>query len=351
MVDMDTDFFKSTDNFTKTASISSIQIVKSNLNFTPKVTIAIPTYKRAPLLKEAIDSAINQVGYEFYDIIVVDNDPERGCETEKLLMDYNSKRISYYKNSENIGMAGNWNRLFELAKGDYVVMLHDDDLILPSFLEECIFFVNKEPDLGIINPLKISFTKPLTKFEIESYTQGNLNKIATLKRLFDIDNYFSYSLGPPSGTLFNKKAVLKIGGFNNDYFPSIDYFFSTLFSLHFSVYVLNRYLTLYRYDCNESLKESTMRSFIVNDFYLRKSILKKYMLPEFLAKKFLANTSILFINNCKSINNNFQFNLDELNITKSSLIESRVINFLVKIHMKFLKFILLNKIFIKQYFS
>jgi glycosyltransferase involved in cell wall biosynthesis len=39
------------------------------------VTIAIPTFKRAKFLKEAVDSAINQVRYTDYDIIVVANKP------------------------------------------------------------------------------------------------------------------------------------------------------------------------------------------------------------------------------------------------------------------------------------
>ena len=45
-------------------------------------------------------------------------------------------RISYYKNKENLGMFGNWNRCLELARGEWVCILHSDDKIMPNYIEE-----------------------------------------------------------------------------------------------------------------------------------------------------------------------------------------------------------------------
>ena len=158
MVDKNTNFFEIVDNFAKIENIESICVFESNLDFIPKVTIAIPTFNRTDLLKEAIDSALNQINYSNYDVVVVDNNPQRGCETEKLMISYEDSRLSYYKNRENIQMTGNWNRLFTLAKGEYVVMLHDDDLLFPDFLKECISLIDNEPKIGILKPLSKSFS-------------------------------------------------------------------------------------------------------------------------------------------------------------------------------------------------
>ena len=318
MIDKDTDFFKITNNFSKTASVLSNEIIKSNLDFKPKVTIAIPTYKRATLLKEAIDSAINQTGYEFYDIIVVDNDPERGCETERLLLSYNDKRITYYKNSENIGMAGNWNRLFELAIGDYVVMLHDDDLILSSFLSKCMHFVDKKRDVGIVRPISRLFNDTLTheqiqQFEKDSDITGGCKWRGEFKRIFDIDNCLNFALGPPTGCLFNKKVVFDIGGYNDNFYPSQDYCFALLFSCHYKIYVLKKTLTLYRWGANESINISTRKSFAIDAYYLRKSIFKKYGLPKYIADRYL----YCFIDIHKDLNLSFDFD-------KSTLIHKNI---------------------------
>ena len=67
MIDHNTDFFKIEDNFARTANIPSIAITESKLDFVPKVTIAIPTYKRAELLKESLNSAINQINFNDYE--------------------------------------------------------------------------------------------------------------------------------------------------------------------------------------------------------------------------------------------------------------------------------------------
>lgn len=108
-----------------------------------KITIAIPTYKRAILLREAIDSCLQQKTNIPFNILIVDNDPQRNCETEELIASYVSKNISYYKNTENLGPTGNWNKLFELADTEFVTMLHDDDLLEEDYIEKMTLIIEK----------------------------------------------------------------------------------------------------------------------------------------------------------------------------------------------------------------
>ena len=63
------DIFKIVDNITPLRDIESIRVFKNKLDHTPFFTIAIPTYKRAGLLKEAIDSALNQEGFEDFNVM------------------------------------------------------------------------------------------------------------------------------------------------------------------------------------------------------------------------------------------------------------------------------------------
>ena len=273
MIDKHTDFFEITDNFAKTANVSSTQILKSALDFKPKVTIAIPTYKRAALLKEAIDSAINQITNESYDIIVVDNDPERGCKTEQLMLSYDNKKISYYKNSENIGMAGNWNRLFELAEGEYVVMLHDDDLLFNDFLNTVSQFWLIEKDNYDLIYFPFVIYNDLNGIGNQKRFPNKKYKKLTLKYY---DFLFENIVGPPIGMIVKKSIFIDLGGFDIEFYPSLDYHFYIKSSFYYnSCKLWGNPISIYRIFDNESLKKETLFGFVEKDLILKKNILKK----------------------------------------------------------------------------
>ena len=81
----------------------------------PKVSVLIPTYNYAHILDETIESVLAQT-YTDFELIIVDNCSQDNTEhvVSKYLID---KRVSYHRNSQNIGLAGNWNKCLELARG------------------------------------------------------------------------------------------------------------------------------------------------------------------------------------------------------------------------------------------
>lgn len=115
----------------------------------PLVTIAIPTYNRADTyLKHTLQSALEQ-SYENLEIIVSDN-----CSadhTEQVVNEFNDSRIRYVKHSQNIGHFNNFKFCIEQARGDYFLLLQDDDLIDQDFVDACMKTVNySSMDIGII---------------------------------------------------------------------------------------------------------------------------------------------------------------------------------------------------------
>ncbi|WNM60289.1 glycosyltransferase family 2 protein [Candidatus Nitrospira neomarina] len=115
----------------------------------PLVTIAIPTYNRADTyLKHTLHSAINQ-SYKNLEIIVSDN-----CSadhTEQVVNEFNDSRIRYEKHSQNIGHFNNFKYCIEQARGDYFLLLQDDDLIDEDFVDVCLKTVNYSlMDIGVI---------------------------------------------------------------------------------------------------------------------------------------------------------------------------------------------------------
>ena len=105
-------------------------------------TIAIPTYNRAGLLKRAIKSALDQT-YTDFEVLVSDN--ASTDDTPKLLA---SMPVRVVRQITNVGIISNWNTCLREARGRYVVILSDDDLIEPDFLQRAAAVL--EPGVSVI---------------------------------------------------------------------------------------------------------------------------------------------------------------------------------------------------------
>ena len=311
MTDQNTDFFAYVDNFAKINGVESVKVFGDE-DPSVEYTIAIPTYKRTEYLKEAIDSALNQ-DYTFsYNIIVVDNNPERGDGTEMMMDSYkNAKNLSYYKNAENIGMGGNWNRLFQLSKTKWVVMLHDDDVLYPFFISRCDELVKKlGEDVGIIKPKEDHEYKPHEK------EKGDL------KRLYDLDFYYGNSYGTPSGMLFYRDKVIESGGYNQDFYPTLDYCFHVRFASTYSFYFYTEPLMYYRIGVNESIKPSVQKQWLIDASYLIRQLLKRYHVPSYIADGFVARRTMRCHQELqRRWKTKFSLELDEIGLRQVSVIK------------------------------
>ncbi|MGI9301316.1 MAG: glycosyltransferase family 2 protein [Gammaproteobacteria bacterium] len=114
----------------------------------PLVTISIPTYSRADgHLREALESARTQT-YPHLEIVVADNaSPDN---TADYVTGLNDPRIRFYRHANALSVNDNFNFCAEQANGAYVLLLHDDDVIDPDFVEVCMDAVNDNTDVGII---------------------------------------------------------------------------------------------------------------------------------------------------------------------------------------------------------
>lgn len=94
----------------------------------PTVTYALMCYQHVPYVARAVRSALRQQGRPL-DILISDDASTDGtvAEIEKAIADYRGPhRVRLNRNETNMGMA-HFNRLLELAEGDYIVIAHGDD--------------------------------------------------------------------------------------------------------------------------------------------------------------------------------------------------------------------------------
>ncbi len=110
-----------------------------------KVSVIIPTYNRAEMVGEAVQSALNQ-SYPHVEVIVVDDGSTDG--TEELVRREFGDRIRYLY-QENSGRSRARNRGIEAATGDAFIFLDSDDWLLPNAAEDGVAFLQAHPDVEV----------------------------------------------------------------------------------------------------------------------------------------------------------------------------------------------------------
>ncbi len=113
-----------------------------------KYSILVPTYK-SEYLTQCIDSVLSQT-FDDWELVVVNDDSP--FDIDSIMAIYEDQRISYYKNETNYGLlrlVENWNHCLEYAKGEYVMCIGDDDMLLPNCLEDYNMLIDKYPGKNV----------------------------------------------------------------------------------------------------------------------------------------------------------------------------------------------------------
>jgi glycosyltransferase involved in cell wall biosynthesis len=246
-----------------------------------QLTICITTYKRPRLLKEAIQSAVNQATDIPYRIIVVDNDSDfNNTEVLEIVQSFPQQNLSYYKNKENLGAGGNMNRGIVLAKTKWAALLHDDDVLLENYVKEISAVLEKYgKDLDAVSPnYKILDTRQLSQIDNRKWYDAvflalkmcyKAIRYITIvswhrKRLIRLPLWGNAVLGdiygPPScGIAFRRTVFISSGGFDvMTPRPSNDWFFFIYFSQKYRFVKFRTILSLYRFEDNDTFRPKTM---------------------------------------------------------------------------------------------
>lgn len=113
----------------------------------PAVSVIVTTYNREELLKETIQSILNQT-YTDFELIVVDN--FSNYDFFKVIEEFGDARIKPFQNANNGIIAVNRNYGISKAKGRYIAFCDDDDLWKPEKLQIQIDTINSRRDVWLV---------------------------------------------------------------------------------------------------------------------------------------------------------------------------------------------------------
>lgn len=117
----------------------------------PKVSIGMPIYNGEKFLEEVLDCILGQ-SFADFELIISDNASQD--RSQEICEAYAAKdnRVCYKRNLENIGAAKNFNRVFELSRGDYFKWAAADDLMSADYFERCVEVMENESDVVVCYP-------------------------------------------------------------------------------------------------------------------------------------------------------------------------------------------------------
>jgi glycosyltransferase involved in cell wall biosynthesis len=117
----------------------------------PKVSIGLPVYNGEQYLAETIDSILAQT-YENFELIISDNCSTDGSREICRRYVERDSRVRFFPNEINKGWAGNYCRVFELARGPYFRWAPADDVFAPESVAACVEVLDAHPDAVLCYP-------------------------------------------------------------------------------------------------------------------------------------------------------------------------------------------------------
>ena len=120
----------------------------------PKISVITPAYNAAQYIRATIDSVLSQTEQDFELLIINDGSTD---DTEKIVREYDSPKIVYHTNPQNLGISKTYNRAMQLARGKYLAIAESDDISHPQRLEVQANFLRDHPNVGGVSARRHRF--------------------------------------------------------------------------------------------------------------------------------------------------------------------------------------------------
>lgn len=228
-------------------------------------------------------SALTQKTEVPFDVIVVEDNPEPDSPICRYLTSLDDDRLSYYRNEKNLGLVDNFNRAVSLSDAPYAVLVHDDDYLLPDYIESIDKVIALKNEADIICPAPVKWLE--YKGEPAPVVQEEQKQYPLWKPLSDWEPFCR--LFAPTGVTFRKEAFMRSGGFDSMSGPSTDLYYIVRVGKSLNYYRYEKPLFVYRWSENESMKFSTRADFINAGYPLRKYILSENKVCQAIARPLL----------------------------------------------------------------
>lgn len=171
----------------------------------PLVSVIVPTYNRAALLQQTVESVLAQT-YPNIELIVVDDGSTD--ETPEMLKQYAGRLVHIRKQNEGGTAARNTG--IQAVHGEYLNFLDHDDIFLPTKIERQVEILNARPEVGLVHCGYYRMDKDGRYIDIVNFLpEGDVRRVIVL-------GCFCWSGAP----LIRRECIDKVGVFDESVWSS-----------------------------------------------------------------------------------------------------------------------------------
>lgn len=123
--------------------------------YQPKVSIITVNYNQADVTSDMMES-LRKITWSNIEIFVVDN----ASTTDHRIIEDKYPEVTLIRSHVNLGFAGGNNLAIERATGDYILLLNNDTIVSPGFIEPMIETFTRHKKAGIVSPKIVFFYSP-----------------------------------------------------------------------------------------------------------------------------------------------------------------------------------------------
>lgn len=113
----------------------------------PLVTVVMPVYNAGPYLRQAVLSIVRQ-SFGDWELLVIDDASTDGAVGS--IADIDDTRIRVVANARNLGLAATLNVGIDLARGEFIARMDQDDIAYPERLERQLALLRADPALDLV---------------------------------------------------------------------------------------------------------------------------------------------------------------------------------------------------------
>lgn len=122
--------------------------MENSLSLPPKITVVIPTRERSDVLRKSLQTVLAQ-RYGNMEVLISDN-----CsadDTAKVVQSFDDSRVRYVNTGRRVSMSHNWEFALSHIEDGWVMIMGDDDGLLPGALERVAALIKETGTTAIIS--------------------------------------------------------------------------------------------------------------------------------------------------------------------------------------------------------